>query len=220
MAKRTVAVVIAAIFVGASVLLTGCGSSPAPNTAPPAATVSPSINTTPEVPGVERKQPKFKAPIPNFASLSTNPADAIEMFGRLTIPHPNMWGGSMSEDWSVRFVDGTTCTAASAECPHVTFYNQGSPEGRQLLGKDPVKWWKNQPCVTGTKQKVEGPVSMKLGGQSAKLYRVRCGKGDLVYNYAWYVPGKKLFVTGSIGSQGSLSVETIQAALERASWTS
>lgn len=223
MAKRTFAVVSAVVavvaIVGTAAIL-GSRHSVTPQNSVPTTSASPKVNTTPEVPGVERKQPKFKAPTPDFASLSSNPADAIEMFGKLTIPHPNMWGGTMSEEWRARYEDRTTCAAASSQCPHVEFIDQSSPDGQKLLGKDPVGWWKSQPCVTGVKQKVEGPVSMKLGGQSAKLYRVRCGTSDLVYNYAWFVPGKKLLVTGSAGSAGALVTATIQAALERVSWTS
>jgi hypothetical protein len=158
--------------------------------------------------------------VSNFAALSSEPA---EVFGRLTIPRPWKWDaskgeeGSSGEVWKVSYADLTTCGAASSLCAHVVFYDQDTLEGRQLFGKNPVKWWTNQPCAIGTKGKTEGPVSVKLGGQSAKLYRVLCNTGDLTYNYAWFIPGKKLFITGSIGSAGTLAAETVQAALEKAS---
>jgi len=219
MAKRTPAIIGASIAVvvviGGGVLLSNRDNAPTQNAAPVATApaITPTVNTTPEVPGVERKKSKLVAPIPSFDSLSDQP---VEMFGRFTIPRPQMWDENMGGSEGVKkYADMSSCTAATSKCPHVILYDLSSSEGKQL-GKDPVKWWKAQPCIAGTSEKTERPVSMKLGGQSAKLYRIRCGDDDDA-NYAWIIPGKKLFVTGMIGTEGALVVETVQAALMKMS---
>ena len=152
----------------------------------------------------------LEANVANFAAGET-----ISLFDRLTIPYPKIWTGAMSEpDVVMNFAED--CGGTTADCPHVTFVNLASARAEEYFGSDPVRHWAGQPCSGGAPGKVEGPATLTLGGQPARLYRQRCGEDRHASpRYAWLVPDKQLFVM--ITDSGA-SPEILQGALERVRW--
>jgi hypothetical protein len=156
-----------------------------------------------------------KPPVANTANAV--PGESIDVFGRLIIPRPKTWDGTMGEpDVVIAFADTTTGCSDAASCPHVYFVNYASSGADEAYGPDPVKHWSAQECTGGTPGKVEGPTEVNYGGQAAQMYKQVCGDDATIGpRYAWYFKDKQLFVALSdIGG----SPEILEGALEGATW--
>lgn len=154
-------------------------------------------------------------PVANTANAV--PGESIDVFGRLTIPRPKTWDGTMGEAGVViAFADTTTGCPDAASCPHVYFVNYASDKAGESYGKDPVKRWSTEACTGGVPGKVEGPTDVDYGGQTAQMFKQVCGDDETIGpRYAWYFKGKQLFVALSdIGG----SPEILEGALEGATW--
>lgn len=156
------------------------------------------------------------------ADGSTLLPDSVQLFKNgFSIHASSKWIGAMSEaDLIINYVDNSTCSGDSASCPHVTFLNLTSNQANSVYGPDPLHYWAaNIPTnICPRAAAVEGPVSAKVGGQDAQLYRQRClADTPAAPRYAWVVPGK-LFVSMTDFGGDASSAQAVQAALQTATW--
>lgn len=153
----------------------------------------------------------------SLAANSSQLSDqAITLFNRLTIHPGRTWIGTMGEpDVYVPFADQTTCTDATAACPHVFFVDLTSPKASGSYAPDPLKRWSNDPSGCGHAGPVQGPVTTTIGGRSANLYRQGCADDkNAAPRYAWIFPGQIFVALDRVGGSG----ETVQGALTTAVW--
>lgn len=150
---------------------------------------------------------------PNTASLQS---DTVTLFNRLTIHPGDTWTGVMSEpDVYVGYADMASGANDSAGAPHVFFVDLTSPQASSAYAPDPLKRWSSDPSTCGRTGPVEGPVSVKIGGRPAQVYRQGCADDKYAApRYAWVIPGQLFVAIDTIGGSG----EVVEGSLETATW--
>lgn len=164
-------------------------------------------------------QPSQPASFTLTAANTANLApDSVTLFGKLNIRPGNGWDGVMSypDAGYIGYADHTTCTADDAGCPHLVFLDMTNSQVSTNYGSDPLKRWSTDPSGSCTNiTAIEGPVTVKIGGRDAQLYRQRCQNDPYAEpRYAWVIPGQLFVAITDFGGSGEIA----EAALENATW--
>jgi hypothetical protein len=104
----------------------------------------------------------------------------------------------------------SSCTTKAKECPQIQFLSLASGSNRVNYGTNPVGQWAKNVCPSRSPDSVVPMGTFAVSGKTVAAYELPC---QGVENYAWYVPGKLLVLTGDANG-GVVAPSTVQAVLE------
>lgn len=156
--------------------------------------------------------------LPKAATGSLQSAMEDKLFdGRVVVLQPQVWFERDGDGDSQAFADTTTCPNDElSDCPRVEFIRLSGPN-KVNYGSNPIVTWAKLVCPDRSTDAVQGPVKFDANGAEAGFYLLTCQGSS---NYAWYVPGHQLLVTGRDGKGTALEASIVQAVMERIQWKS